>query len=176
MADAVSTFKAVCRGGLNTGSDVLSLGQDASGAATQLINYEPNLEGGYRKINGYAHSFGTVTGTGSVLGVAVANGINQGILACRTPSSGNNYLHHWNFYYSFNNSGNEIMKIQDNGVLNLTGSLNLNCSGDLLNLKNDFNVLSNSSGLPQLVNTNVIDSRLFMMILNHSHKRRTTDS
>jgi uncharacterized protein YmfQ (DUF2313 family) len=101
MADAVSTFKAVCRGGLNTGSDVLSLGQDASGAATQLINYEPNLEGGYRKINGYAHSFGTVTGTGSVLGVAVANGINQGILACRTPSSGNNYLHHWNFYYSF---------------------------------------------------------------------------
>ena len=35
MADAVSTFKAVCRGGLNTGSDVLSLGQDASGAATQ---------------------------------------------------------------------------------------------------------------------------------------------
>jgi len=102
MADAVSTFKAVCRGGLNTGSDVLSLGEEASGAATQLINYEPNLEGGYRKINGYSHSFGTITGTGSVLGVAVANGINQGIFACRTPSSGNNYLHHWNFYYSFN--------------------------------------------------------------------------
>ena len=102
MADAVCTFKAVCRGGLNTGSDVLSLGEEASGAATQLINYEPNLEGGYRKINGYSHSFGTVTGTGSVLGVAVANGINQGIFACRKPSSGNNYLHHWNFYYQFN--------------------------------------------------------------------------
>ena len=102
MADAVSTFKAVCRGGLNTGSDVLSLGEEASGAATQLINYEPNLEGGYRKINGYSHSFDTVTGTGSVLGAAVANGINQGIFACRKPSSGNNYLHHWNFYYSFN--------------------------------------------------------------------------
>ena len=101
MADQVSTFKAVCRGGLNTGSDVLSLGTEASGAATQLVNYEPNLEGGYRKISGYAHSFGTVTGTGSVLGIAVANGINQGILACRTPSSGNNYLHHWNFYYTF---------------------------------------------------------------------------
>ena len=101
MADQVSTFKAVCRGGLNTGSDVLSLGTEASGAATQLVNYEPNLEGGYRKISGYAHNFGTVTGTGSVLGIAVANGINQGILACRTPSSGNNYLHHWNFYYTF---------------------------------------------------------------------------
>ena len=38
MADQVSTFKAVCRGGLNTGSDVLSLGEESSGAATQLIN------------------------------------------------------------------------------------------------------------------------------------------
>ena len=101
MADQVSTFKAVCRGGLNTGSDVLSLGEQASGAATQLVNYEPNLEGGYRKINGYAHNFGTVTGTGSVLGVCVANGINQGVFGCRTPSSGSNYLHRWNFYYTF---------------------------------------------------------------------------
>lgn len=102
MVDAVATFKAVCRGGLNTGTDVLSLGEFASGAATQLVNYEPNLEGGYRKINGFAHNFGTVPGTGSVLGIAVADGINQGVLACRTPSSGNNYLHHWNFYYQFN--------------------------------------------------------------------------
>ena len=102
MGDSVSTFKAVCRGGLNSGTDVLSLGEEASGAATQLVNYEPNLEGGYRKINGYANNFGTVTGTGSVLGVTIVNGINQGVLACRTPSSGNNYLHHWNFYYSFN--------------------------------------------------------------------------
>ena len=102
MADAVQTFKAVCRGGLNSGTDVLSLGIESSGAATQLVNYEPNLEGGYRKINGYANNFGTVTGTGSVLGVTIVNGINQGVLACRTPSSGNNYLHHWNFYYSFN--------------------------------------------------------------------------
>jgi hypothetical protein len=38
----------------------------------------------------------TVTGTGNVLGVCVVNGINDGILACRTPSSGNNYLHKWN--------------------------------------------------------------------------------
>ena len=101
MADQVSTFKAVCRGGLNTGSDVLSLGEESPGAAIQLVNYEPNLEGGYKRLQGYAHNFGTVTGTGSVLGVTVADQINQGILACRTPSSGNNYLHHWNFYYTF---------------------------------------------------------------------------
>ena len=55
MADAVSTFKAVCRGGLNTGADVLSLGSESSGAAIQLVNYEPNLEGGYRRISGFAN-------------------------------------------------------------------------------------------------------------------------
>jgi len=49
MADTVSTFKAICRGGLNTGSDVLTLGDTFTGAAIQLVNYEPNLEGGYRK-------------------------------------------------------------------------------------------------------------------------------
>ena len=101
MADTVSTFKAICRGGLNTGSDVLTLGETFTGAAIQLVNYEPNLEGGYRKINGFAHSYGTITGSGSVLGLSVANGVNQGVLGCRTPSSGNNYLHHWNYYYSF---------------------------------------------------------------------------
>ena len=100
MADSVSTFRAVCRGGLNTGADVLSLGEESPGSAIQLLNYEPNLEGGYRRLTGFANDFGTVPGTGSVLGVAVANGVNQGILACRTPSSGNNYLHHWNFYYT----------------------------------------------------------------------------
>ena len=100
MVDSVSTFRAVCRGGLNTGADVLSLGEENPGSAIQLLNYEPNLEGGYRRLTGFANNFGTVTGTGSVLGVAVANGVNQGILACRTPSSGNNYLHHWNFYYT----------------------------------------------------------------------------
>ena len=100
MADAVSTFKAVCRGGLNTGSDVLSLGAESSGAAIQLVNYEPNLEGGYRRISGFANNMGTVTGTGSVLGVCVANGIQQGIFAAKKPSSGANYFHHWNFYFT----------------------------------------------------------------------------
>ena len=50
MADSVSTFRAVCRGGLNTGADVLSLGEESPGSAIQLLNYEPNLEGGYRDL------------------------------------------------------------------------------------------------------------------------------
>ena len=96
MADNLASFKVFCQGGLNTSRDVLSQGENQPGSATALINYEPAVTGGYRKINGFSNDFGTVTGTGSVLGVCVANGINDGILACRKPSSGNNYLHKWN--------------------------------------------------------------------------------
>tara|TARA_E500000081_G_scaffold111197_1_gene113408 strand:- start:2088 stop:3872 length:1785 start_codon:yes stop_codon:yes gene_type:complete len=111
MVDSVSTFRAVCRGGLNTGADVLSLGEESPGSAIQLLNYEPNLEGGYRRLTGFTNNFGTVPGTGSVLGVSVANGVNQGVLACRTPSSGNNYLHHWNFYYEFTVSSDSNLTV-----------------------------------------------------------------
>jgi len=96
MADNLASFKVFCQGGLNTSRDVLSQGETQPGSAIALINYEPAVTGGYRKINGFANNYGTVTGTGSVLGVCVADGINDGILACRKPSSGNNYLHKWN--------------------------------------------------------------------------------
>jgi len=96
MPDNLASFKVFCQGGLNTSRDVLSQGETQPGSATALINYEPAVTGGYRKISGFANNYGTVTGTGSVLGVAVADGINDGILACRKPSSGNNYLHKWN--------------------------------------------------------------------------------
>ena len=96
MPENLASFKVFCQGGLNTSRDVLSQGENQPGSATALINYEPAVTGGYRKINGFANNYGTVTGTGNVLGVAVADGINDGILACRKPSSGNNYLHKWN--------------------------------------------------------------------------------
>ena len=140
MADAVSTFKAVCRGGLNTGSDVLSLGEQSSGAAIQLVNYEPNLEGGYRRLSGFANNMGTVTGTGSVLGVCVANGIQQGIFGARTPSSGANYLHHWNFYFtiavtsgqgtnlSVGETVTAVVSSSDNTVVSATGTVKIAAS------------------------------------------------
>jgi len=96
MPENLASFKVFCQGGLNTSRDVLSQGENQPGSATALINYEPAVTGGYRKINGFANNYGTVTGTGNVLGVVVADGINDGILACRKPSSGNNYLHKWN--------------------------------------------------------------------------------
>ena len=97
MADNLASFKVFCQGGLNTSRDVLSQGETQPGSAIGLINYEPSVTGGYRKINGFSNDYGTVTGQANtpVLGVCVANGINDGILACRTPSSGSNYLHYW---------------------------------------------------------------------------------
>ena len=98
MADNLASFKVFCQGGLNTSRDVLSQGETQPGSAISLINYEPAVTGGYRKISGFSNNYGTVTGQANtpVLGVCVANGINDGILACRKPSSGNNYLHKWN--------------------------------------------------------------------------------
>jgi len=96
MPDNLASFKVFCAGGLNTSRDVLSQGETSPGSAIALINYEPAVTGGYRKVSGYANDYGTVPGTAGVLGVCVANGINNGILACRKPSSGNDYLHYWN--------------------------------------------------------------------------------
>lgn len=100
MPDNLRTFVAVCNGGLVKNQDPLTQASQFSGSAIRLINYEPALQGGYRKINGYENSYGTVPGTGKVLGVFVNGNINQGIFACRTPSSGNNYLHWFNHYYT----------------------------------------------------------------------------
>jgi hypothetical protein len=95
MADNLASFKIFCQGGLNTNRDVLSQGESQPGSAVSLINYEPAVTGGYRKINGFRNDYGTLPGTGSVLGVCVANGIHDGILAARAPSSGSDYLHYW---------------------------------------------------------------------------------
>jgi hypothetical protein len=96
MADRIVGYLVNCIGGLDTNRDVLSQGRDTPGSATQLINYEPSNTGGYRRISGYANSYGTVAGTGAVLGVAVAEGVNDAIFACRKPSSGTSYFFRWN--------------------------------------------------------------------------------
>lgn len=94
MPDQLQTFKVSCRGGLDTNRDVLAQATNAPGSAIRLINYEPALVGGYRRINGFTHNYGTLTGTGNVLGLVVMDGI--GIVGARRPSSGGNFLYKWN--------------------------------------------------------------------------------
>ena len=99
MADQLGSFKIFCKGGLNTSRDVLSQGEQSPGSAIKLVNYEPSVAGGYRKINGYSNDYGTVPGLANqpVLGVCVANGMHDGIFACKRPNVGiTNYLYKWN--------------------------------------------------------------------------------
>ncbi len=96
MADRIEGFIVNCLGGMNTNRDVLSQSVNEPGSATQLINYEPSVTGGYRKINGYTNDYGTVPGLGKVLGVEVAFGINDNILACRAKNEDDNYFYYWN--------------------------------------------------------------------------------
>jgi hypothetical protein len=95
MADNLASFKVFCQGGLNTSRDVLSQGETQPGSAVSLINYEPAVTGGYRKMSGYSNDYGTVPGSNKVLGVCVANGVNDGILAARHNTGNTNYLYRW---------------------------------------------------------------------------------
>lgn len=94
--DNLRTNVTVCTGGLITNTDPLTQATALGGSAIRMINYEPALAGGYRRISGFQNDYGTVTGTGAVLGVNVNGNIGDSIFACRKPSSGNNYLHEWN--------------------------------------------------------------------------------
>ena len=96
--DNLRTFPVPCQGGLRSNLDPLTQGGQLPGSAIRMINYEPALKGGYRRIDGFTNDYGTVPGEDNapVLGVSVAADINNGILACRKPAAGADYLHYWN--------------------------------------------------------------------------------
>ena len=97
MADNIRSFLAPCAGGLVNNQDYLTQASQMPGSAIRMINYEPAIEGGYRRISGYTNTYGTVPGESGtpVLGVSVFSDLNDGIFACRKPTSGNNYFHYW---------------------------------------------------------------------------------
>ena len=80
MPDQIQSYKLVCSGGLNSNENHLDLSDNSPGAATRLVNYEPGLFGGYRRIEGYDEFdtdygevtvSGQLTGQGKVLGLAI---------------------------------------------------------------------------------------------------------
>ena len=97
MADKIQAYKVSCLGGLDTNRDMLAQGEMYPGSGLQLINYEPSITGGYRRISGYANTYGTVPGESSVLGVNISENLNDGIFACRKPiSPSTDYFYRWN--------------------------------------------------------------------------------
>ena len=113
MPDQIQSFKLLCAGGLNSNENHLDLSDNSPGAATRLLNYEPSLFGGYRRIEGfdeYDPTYGEVTvagsstGQGKVLGIAIfKNDVTGGttIIAARQDASASTY----SFYFYTANVG-----------------------------------------------------------------------
>ena len=107
MPDQIQSFKLICSGGLNSNENHLDLSDNRPGAATRLVNYEPSLFGGYRRIEGYSKYdgdygevtvAGQITGQGKILGLAIFQDDvtnTTKIIAARQDAGGTNY----SFYY-----------------------------------------------------------------------------
>lgn len=115
MADRIQALKVSCLGGLDTNRDLLSQAERSPGGALQLVNYEPSIAGGYRRLSGYANQYGTVPGQGDVLGLNIFEPINNGIFACRRPSIGTSYFYRWN------SATSQWVAITTPGTVNMVG-------------------------------------------------------
>lgn len=96
--DNLSSYTVVCQGGLDTTQNHLFLDANAPGAASELINYEVGLYGGYKRIDGYEYldsdfsEVDPVGAEGKILGVFL---FQNTIIAARKQQSGDTY----NYYY-----------------------------------------------------------------------------
>lgn len=116
MADKIQAYKVSCLGGLDTNKDMLAQGELYPGSGIQLINYEPSITGGYRRISGYTNTYGTVPGEGSVLGVNISENLNNGIFACRKPTSPST-----SYFYRYNTSTSAWVAITTAGSPTMVG-------------------------------------------------------
>jgi len=113
MPDNIQSFKLICSGGLNSNENHLDLSDNNPGAASRLLNYEPSLFGGYRRIEGFSEFdsdygivtvAGSVTGDGKVLGIAIFKDDVTGgttIIAARKDAGAATY----SFYFYTANVG-----------------------------------------------------------------------
>ena len=86
MADNWQTYPVEFRGGLVTNLSPIQQGINLPGSARQLRNFEPSVEGGYRRILGYTkYDTNIVTGTGLIRGVVY---YNNKVLAVRSNTGG----------------------------------------------------------------------------------------
>lgn len=92
--EKLNTYSLVCEGGLDSNRNHIALASQTPGAATTLINFEPSLFGGYRKINGFAPletDYSTIDAAGSegkILGVHV---LESDIIVARKTQSTTTY-------------------------------------------------------------------------------------
>ena len=78
MADALRDVTVLCRGGLFTTEDALSLAGSNPGSAIRMLNMEISQFGGYRRVSGYVpfdSNHPSIAGQGPVLGVFILKAI-----------------------------------------------------------------------------------------------------
>lgn len=81
----------MCSGGMTSSKNWLELSKNSPGIAADMVNMEPSLFGGYRKINGYSKlgdEVGEGTHEGRILGLAWFDGR---LLAARKEEGSTNY-------------------------------------------------------------------------------------
>ena len=94
MADRWSTYPVEFKGGLITNLSPLQLGINAPGSARILKNYEPSVEGGYRRIEGYEKydtTFVPTLGSGLVQGSGQTGTTLIVANLCTTPVEGDQF-------------------------------------------------------------------------------------
>lgn len=94
MADRWSTYPIEFKGGLITNLSPLQLGINAPGSARILKNYEPSVEGGYRRIEGYGKydsNFVPTLGSGLVQGSGQTGTTLIVANLCTTPVEGDQF-------------------------------------------------------------------------------------
>ena len=113
MADSWQTFPIEFRGGLLTNQSPLQQGVNSPGSASVLQNFEPSVEGGYRKIEGYS-KFDTnqITGSGNIRGITRFGGA---VIVARGT-------------HLYRSSGSGWTQLTDNGSFSSTG-VNISGSG-----------------------------------------------
>jgi hypothetical protein len=97
LAEQTKPQRVICRGGLSTNNDTLTLSEEFPGMATRLLNYEISRHGGYRRIEG-TELFGTgatLLGTGATLGVWISEDTLYGARALLNVTGGTYNVHRY---------------------------------------------------------------------------------
>ena len=139
----ISPFVASCGGGLTLNKDVFTM---HPGEASQLSNFEPSIEGGYRRINGTTKYNSTIVPQVSVSterlqlcaifndiivvarGGTVSTGTTSGSWTSRATSKGTTYTYDFD---RFNFDGNDKIIIATGEAAAFT--LNTSYSEDIIN-------------------------------------------
>lgn len=97
--EKLQTLPVVCEGGLDSNKNHLQLSQTTPGAAIALVNFEPSLFGGYRKINGFVpleENFSEVDPVGAEGKILLTHIFNETIITARKTQSASTYkLYFW---------------------------------------------------------------------------------